>query len=255
MSRKKIVICFFCLFFVVSKVSAAEITFLDSKVAVQDDGRLMVEEAITFDVGEKDGNFVERILPAYSGSWWRRFDIVGRIAVSDAKGNPAEYSIINEGRSKKIVIKTGGEKSPRYYLAYQVKRTMKFEGNRAMLDWQAVGRSAWPLKSAKVAVIFPKLADAGSLEYGCEVSGSRCLYDRLEFATTTLASQAIFVQENIPPGQALDLHFKFPYGWMEEPGALRIIFAMISEWWTALATIIAVGAILSVIYKKNKNKA
>ncbi len=164
----------FLLFFVLSSIAAEKafprteretfserITFYNTKIAINEDATLNIQETIKYDFGIERRHGIFRDIPTtyISKKGIHKIKIYD-ISVKDEKGNPYKFEVSHLGGN--IHIKIGnkdklisGKKT--YIISYKVKRGLKYFEDHNELYWNAIG-FGWELTidAAEAEVFLPQ---------------------------------------------------------------------------------------------------
>ncbi len=206
------------------------ITNFDVRLEVAKSGKVGVTETIAarFDVA-KHGIFRE--IPVLYDVNGHVFDLRLRLdKILDSSGNARNYDLHYD--SNKAVFKIGDAKSmvsgpQTYVLHYEVDRAILFEGDHAVLRWNATG-SEWrvPIETANVTVVFPQPLDDRQVQY--DAWTGRYGAKQKDFVKSRIDDRTIrFVAVRLAPGEGITIDVAMPDTAVTRPTfARRVLYWM-----------------------------
>jgi uncharacterized membrane protein YgcG len=201
----------------------------DTRLEIHDDARVDVTETIQAQF-EQPRHGIYREIPVRYDVGMHLYDLRFRLqGVEDGQGNALEKQVSYEGNKVRIRIGdpdrtvTGAHT---YVIRYRVERAILWEGERAVLRWNATGTEWWvPIHSAGVTVVLPKpiTPDQVAAEAWTGTYGSRHQDAQL---TRPDDRNLVFRAGPFRPQEGISVDVAMPADAVTEPGlATRI------GWW------------------------
>ena len=148
------------------------ITNFDTKIIINNDSSIIVQENILYNFGDSERHGIFREIPisykARGGNYKLR---ISNISVSDENGNtynyevtyPNEYISLKIGDADKYI---SGEHT--YIIEYTVKRALNYLDSHDEIYWNATGNE-WgvPIMNASATIILPKEINDTELQSAC----------------------------------------------------------------------------------------
>lgn len=200
------------------------ITNFDVKLVVAKSGKVDVTESIEarFDV-PKHGIFRE--IPVLYDVNGHLFDLRLRLDdIKDSAGNHRNFEQRYE--TNKAIFKIGEARSTltgpqTYVLHYEVDRAILWEGEHAVLRWNATG-TEWrvPIEKASVTVVFPEPLDDRQVQY--DAWTGRYGAKQKDFVKSRVDDRTIkFVTVRLAPGEGITVDVAMPEDAVTRPSRLQ----------------------------------
>ncbi|MGH0031152.1 MAG: DUF2207 domain-containing protein [Myxococcota bacterium] len=218
-------------------------------VAIEADGRFVVEERIRYDFGDDRKRGIFRDIPVAYGRGSRPDYRIALevLAVEDGSGGSRPYRLSRDGRNQRIRIgdpdvRVTGEHE--YVIRYRVRRGILWLEQHDELYWNATG-TGWtvPIDHAEVTVSTPADRAAGETRAICFTGALGSLETACEHSSD---GRMTYVEASRPfrAGEGLTVAVALPKGMLDEPSdwARRLDRASdFVSWATALPFVVFFG--------------
>ena len=200
------------------------ISNFDVRLNVAKNGKVDVTETIDarFEV-PKHGIFRE--IPVLYEVNGHLFDLRLRLdTIKDGSGNPRNFTRTYD--SNKVIMKIGDadrtvDGAQTYVLHYEVDRAILWEGENAVLRWNATG-TEWrvPIEKATVTVTFPEPLDDRQVQY--DAWTGRYGAKQKDFVKSRVDDRTVkFVSVRLAPGEGITVDVAMPDHVVTRPSAVR----------------------------------
>jgi uncharacterized membrane protein len=158
---KRLLICLLLFFFLVFRVNAEDIKNFDSKIAVNKDGTIDVEETIVYDFGEADKHGIYRTIPyVKENNSGKKFKLeLSSFSVADETGNSYRFSKLDENGRLKLKIGDADKTITgihTYVINYKTSGALTYFSDHDELYWNITGND-WevPIEKVSTKVMLP----------------------------------------------------------------------------------------------------
>lgn len=228
--------------FLASPVFAEEIKSFDAEIGINADSSINVSEKIVYDFGSEQKHGIYRDIPVRYKARGGNYNLrISDVSVTDGNGNNYQFSLSNEGDSKRIKIgnpeKTvSGEKD--YVINYVIQRGLNYFSDHDELYWNVNGND-WNVSSGRVTakVSFPKKVEKEKIQLGCfqglRNSSQGCDESGIDVDVITGNNMAVFNSNNLQSGEGLTIVVGFPKDVVQEPNFWQSMLYFLKDNWIA----------------------
>lgn len=228
MRRLALLVSLLALFAAPAAVFAQEsILSFDATAQVQEDGSILISEAITYDFGEEYRHGIYREIPllnVVAGQISR--PAMSDIRVTDELGRPYEFEV-SGFRTKSIKIGSVDETingAHTYLITYTLKRAISITENFDEVYWNVTG-TGWqvPMASVSAVVRLPQPVPAAELQTAC-YAGVAKVQSACAVEPIVRNGSATFSRAELAPGEGLTISVAFPKGMVAGPTTWDVVW-------------------------------